>query len=53
MELSLASEAMGLVRSLDWEIQKGPNRHENILKNINASYDTDGEDGPQNIETTS
>ena len=33
IELSLASEALGLVSSLDWEIECGPNRHENILKN--------------------
>ena len=31
IELSLASEALGLVTSLDWQIEQGPNRHENIL----------------------
>ena len=28
IELSLASEALGLARSLDWEIEEGPQRHE-------------------------
>lgn len=29
IELSLASEALGLVRSLDWEIEPGP-RHQTL-----------------------
>lgn len=28
IELSLASEALGLARSLNWEIEDGPQRHE-------------------------
>ena len=28
VELNLASEALGLVSSLDWDIEKGPQRHD-------------------------
>jgi len=45
IELSLASEALGLVRSLDWEIREGPNiKNENEDEEGAVSGDERDED---------
>ena len=51
IELSLANEALGLVSSLDWQIEPGPNRHEDILTPAESRRDID--DGAQKSGTTS
>ena len=43
IELSLASEALGLVSSLDWHIEAGPNRHELKSREDNDEDDSTNE----------
>lgn len=43
IELSLASEALGLVRSLDWEIVQGPTKINKAVNKIANSDDSNSE----------
>lgn len=50
IELSLASEALGLVKSLDWEIEEGPQRHD--LSEKKDSDETDGKEVTIEVENS-
>ena len=54
IELSLANEALGLVSSLDWQIEPGPNRHEDLLLNHHSKdISEDNASSHHHSETTS
>ena len=53
IELSLANEALGLVSSLDWQIEPGPNRHEDLLLNHSKDISEDNASSHHHSETTS